>query len=170
MFAQNPSGIDGPDLKGRVARRDLLLAALAAGLAGFVLPVRAQPAEAFGSLGAVLDTLLPADALSPAATALGVDREVEDSILGNPTMARFFEAALGWLDQLDGAPFRDLPEARRVEILAALAEADFNQIPGRFYHLMRALAIEFYFTHPEAFAGYPLEPAPQPMGYPPPWS
>ena len=64
---------------------------------------------------------------------------------------------------------RDLPEPRRDEILAALAEADFNEIPGRFYHLMRAFAVEFYFSHPEAFAGYPLEPAPQPMGYPPPW-
>lgn len=169
MATDTKPGMDRPGVKGRVYRRDLLISALAAGLSGIALPARAQAGDAFASLGAVLDTFLPADDLSPSATALGVEREVQEAITRNATMTRFFEAALGWLDGLDGAPFRDLPEPRRDEILAALAEADFNEIPGRFYHLMRAFAVEFYFSHPEAFAGYPLEPAPQPMGYPPPW-
>ena len=50
------------------------------------------------------------------------------------------------------------------------ADPDYNQIPGRFFHIVRAFAVELYFAKPEAISGYPLNPAPQPAGYLPPWN
>lgn len=153
-----------------VSRRQALVATLSAGLAP-LLPgaLAAQGEDALASLGAVLDTLLPDDGLTPAASALGIEADLRALIAGNDLMTRLFAAALGWMDGLAPMPFRDLPEPDRVAILDAMATADPNQIPGRFYHILRALAVELYYARPEALAGLPLSPAPQPLGYPPPW-
>jgi hypothetical protein len=153
-----------------LSRRRALVAALCAGLAP-LLPARlaAQDDGAFASLGAVLDTLLPDDGLTPAASALGIEAELRALIAGNDLMTRLFAAALGWMDGLAPVPFRDLPEADRLAVLDAMATADPNQVPGRFYHILRALAVELYYARPESLAGLPLAPAPQPFGYPPPW-
>ncbi|MCE5972554.1 gluconate 2-dehydrogenase subunit 3 family protein [Sinirhodobacter sp. WL0062] len=156
----------------RLSRRSLLFQALSASLAGFAVPVLAQEGQvqSLGSLGSVLDTLLPADEFSPSATALRVDQDVMDFVAQNQLMLRLFVAALGWMDSLSDRPFGELPAQQRIAILSAMEQADYNQIPGRFFHILRSVAIEFYYARPEAIAGYPLSPAPQPAGYPPPWS
>lgn len=166
MRKRNPETRD----PGRIGRRELLFASLSAGIAALCPPALAQGRPDFGSLAALVDTLLPADAVSPAASALGVERELEGYLTRTDLMARLSGAALGWLDGLADRPFRDLTEAQRIEIVSFMAQADYNQIPGRFYHVVRALACELYYARPEAIAGYPLHPAPQPQGYPPPWS
>lgn len=122
------------------------------------------------SLGAVLDSLLPADEFSPSATDLGLEVEMKRLIAENELLVRLFTLALGWLDGIGTRPFRELDEKRQVEILTAMAASDFNQIPGRFFYIVRALAVELYYARPEAISGYPLNPAPQPAGYPPPWN
>lgn len=149
-------------------RRRALLALLSAGLA----PLLPPPALAAGpddlaSLGAVLDALLPADAFSPAATALGVEAQITDVLGDAGPMRQLFALALGWMDGLEERPFRDLPPMRQAAILDAMAASDYNQIPGRFYYLVRAMAVEFAYATPEALGGLPLHPAPQPEGYPP---
>jgi len=154
----------------RATRRAALVSGLSAGLVPFLPPgVAGREADALASLGALLDTLLPDDGLSPAATAVGVDVEIRALLETDPRLFQFFGAALSWLDGLADRPLRDLDPATRHDIVSALAASDVYQIPGRFYHIVRALAVEVYFARPEALAGLPLYPAPQPQGYPPPW-
>jgi hypothetical protein len=57
----------------------------------------------------------------------------------------------------------------QIKIVQWMSEADWNQIPRRFYELMRQVAIEVYYTDPAAWAGLALQRPPQPFGYPPPW-
>ncbi len=150
------------------SRRELLLTSVSAGLSGLCLPALAQQGDV-RTLGAVLDTLLPADEFSPSASDLGLEIEMERLIAGNDLLIRLFTIALDWLNSVDDRPFQDLDAARKVEILTAMAASDYNQVPGRFFHIVRALAMELYYARPEAISGFPLEIAPQPAGYPPPW-
>ncbi len=149
-------------------RRRALLGLLSAGLAPLLPPagVAAAPGD-LASLGAVLDTLLPADAFGPAATALGAEVQIVAFLGENGPLRQLFGLALGWMDGLEDRPFRDLPPPRQAAIVAAMADSDFNQIPGRFYHILRALAVEYTYAAPGALGGLPLHPAPQPDGYPP---
>ncbi len=150
-------------------RRAVLVSTLSAGLSGLCFPALAREGD-LQSLGAVLDTLLPADDWSPSASELGLDDEMRELIAGNENLNRLFLVALEWLDGVASRPFRELDQNRQTEILTAMAASDYNQIPGRFFHIVRALAVELYFARPEAIAGYPLNAAPQPAGYPPPWT
>ncbi|MGQ0565861.1 MAG: gluconate 2-dehydrogenase subunit 3 family protein [Gemmobacter sp.] len=152
---------------GGPSRRAALSAMLSVGLAPLLPPSAAWADAPHAALGAVLDTLLPDDGLTPAATALGLDAELRDLLAGNDLLSRLFATALDWMDSQGPRPFRDLSPADRTAMLAAMAASDPNLIPGRFYHVVRALAVELYYARPEALAGLPLRPAPQPFGYPP---
>lgn len=154
---------------GRTTRRAVLVSSLSVGLSAFCFPASARGGE-FHSLGAVLNTLLPADEMSPSATELGIETEMERLIADKALLKRLFAVALEWLDGVGPRPYRELDAERRLDILGAMAASDYNQIPGRFFHVVRALAVELYFARPEAISGYPLNTAPQPTGYPPPWS
>ncbi|MFN3844686.1 MAG: gluconate 2-dehydrogenase subunit 3 family protein [Paracoccaceae bacterium] len=154
-----------------ITRRQALSLSLSAGLAA-VLPdvAAAQASDDLTSLGAVLDALLPDDGVTPAATALGIEHDLRGFLAGNDMLTQLFGAALGWMDQISGGSFRTASPDEQHDLLSQMSDADFNQIPGRFYHIIRALAVEFYYARPEALAGLPINPAPQPLGYPPPWA
>ena len=141
---------------------------LSVGLSSVCGSVTADTAP-MASLASVVDTLLPADDVSPSASALGVDRDIADFVKENDMMTQLFVAALDWMDQLADMPFHDLEPSQQAEVLAFMESADFNAIPGRFYHILRALAVEFYYDRSGAISGFPLQPAPQPNGYLPPW-
>lgn len=149
-------------------RRSALLMMLSTTLAT-LLPqtgLAAGPQD-LASLGAVLDTLFPSDALSPSATELGVDAKIREALGSEGPLLQLFTLTLDWMDGLDDRPFRDLPPTRQAEIVEAMTSSDYNQIPGRFYHIARALTFEFAYATPEALGGLPLHPAPQPDGYSP---
>ncbi len=152
------------------SRRAFLVASLSSGLSALCGPATAQQPADLRSLAAVLDTILPADDVSPSPSQLGIDQEIQNIVMANPALERLFGAALEWIDGLADQPFRDLTEAQRIEIISVMETADFNQIPGRFYHIVRTFACELYFARPEAIAGFPLNAAPQPAGYLPPWN
>ena len=149
-------------------RRRALVLMFSAGLAP-ILPQIGQAAvqQDLSSLGAVLDTLFPADALCPSATELGVDVNIREALGSEGPLLLLFKLAIDWMDGLNDRPFRDLPPAQQTEIVEAMALSDFNQIPGRFYHIARALTLEFAYASPDALGGLPLHFAPQPEGYPP---
>ncbi len=154
-------------------RRQVLLLAIAAGLAPIAdtLVARAETAGANPvTLDAFLDVLLPADALSPAASALGVGAGILDLATDSPLFARLLAAGCNWLDGLDPRGFAGLPADTQTNVVTFMTRADPNEVPRRFYHLTRQIAVELYFAHPAAIAGYALAAAPQPAGYPPPWT
>ncbi|PTV97395.1 gluconate 2-dehydrogenase subunit 3-like protein [Rhodobacter aestuarii] len=170
-----PKTVHTPFSQNKTTRREALALALSAGLSALIgVPstARAQNTSdeaAFASLGALLDTFLPEDDLSPAATAVGVATDLRAFLSANGQLEQLFIIALNWMDGLAQVPFWQLSFAERTEILTYMSAADYNQIPGRFYHIARALAVEFYYATPESLAGLGLNPSPQPEGYLPPW-
>lgn len=152
----------------KAKRRSVLMGMLSVGLSSVCGSATADTAPR-ASLASVVDTLLPADDASPSASALGVDKDIADFVAENDMMTQLFAAALDWMDNLADRPFHDLTPSQKTEILTFMESADFNAVPGRFYHILRALAVEFYYARSEAVVGFPLAPAPQPNGYPPPW-
>lgn len=122
------------------------------------------------TFSAFVDTLLPDDQITPAGTTLGVDDELRKFILESEPFIRMTEMVCDWLDTIYDAPFAELSPEDRLHIVDYMAEADRNMLEGRFYHLIRLLAIEFYYARTEALVGLDLASAPQPAGYLPPWN
>jgi hypothetical protein len=134
------------------------------------LPAHARaPAIRARALDAFLDTLLPADDLGPAAGALGIGGEIRAYAPEGSDLHRLIAMGTGWLDGLDARSFADLPEPLRHDVLRFLEQADRAQVPGRFFFVMRQFAMELYHARADTVAGLPINPAPQPEGYPPPW-
>lgn len=149
-------------------RRRALILLLSAGLAPLLPRISYATAQQdLASLGAVIDTIFPSDALGSSASELGVDEKLRAALGSEGQMLMLFKLAIDWMDGLYDRPFRDLQPAAKSEIVEAMAMSDFNQIPGRFYHIVRALTLEFAYAEPDALGGLPLHSAPQPEGYPP---
>jgi len=152
--------------------RRATLAALVSGCLVAVtgLPAAARaPAVRLSALNGFLDTLLPADDLGPAASDIGIGEDLLGFATEGSDFHRLMALGTQWLDGLDAQPFADLPAAMRTDVLRFLEAADENEIPGRFYRVVRQSAIELYHARADTIAGLPLNPAPQPEGYPPPW-
>jgi hypothetical protein len=159
--------MSAPDL----TRRDALMALASSSLVCLACsPAFAQTAQLRReTLDAVLDTLLPSDALTPSATALGVGDEIMSIAPDGSQLHRLFALGTTWLDQLDDRSFAEQPDQIRHDVLRYMEDADYNQVPGRFFHLLRRMAMEIYYAQPQTYAGLQLNAAPQPKGYPPPW-
>ena len=121
------------------------------------------------TLRVFIDVLLPADALTPAASELGVGDGILAIASGQPLLAELILRVGDWIDTTGAGRFVDLSPADKSAVAAYLAQADVDAPEGRFFLLIRLLAIEFYDDHPSALAGLALDATPQPAGYPPPW-
>ena len=163
--------MSAPELSPR--RRQLLKLAVAAFLAPVSLPggsAQASDPSQQKAFAAFLDTLLPRDALSGSATDLGVDQAIWELATEQPLLQKLLVFGSRWLDNTGGPPFAELDEDSRIAIADWMSKADWNEIPGRFFHLVRHLALEFYYSQPDSWAGLPLDHPPQPNGFPPPWT
>ncbi|SLN28632.1 hypothetical protein PEL8287_01303 [Roseovarius litorisediminis] len=153
-------------------RRSALLGFAAASL----LPMSARLVEAqtpmddVATLDAFLDVLLPADAMSPAASTLNIGAEMLEIIVPDSLPGKLLSLGLTWLDSLDARRFATLPEETQFKVVTWMSQADVNEIPGRFYQVIRLFAVELYYARPGAITGFPLQVTPQPQGYPPPWT
>jgi Gluconate 2-dehydrogenase subunit 3 len=153
-------------------RRRAILTALAAGLTGPALVSALEAAEESvdaETLAAYLDTLLPADAVSPSASQLGIGAEMLDIAATVPLFSKLLALGTAWLNKTGRGPFHALASQDQARVVAWMNAADRDQIPGRFYLLVRQTAVELYYSRPEITVGFDLNPAPQPAGYPPPW-
>lgn len=121
------------------------------------------------TLASLLDTLLPSDAYSGSAKNLHVDQGLWEIASLDPRFKQLLQFGCQWLNMTGSMPFADLPAEQQTAIVAWMAESDWNQIPRRFYEIVRQLAIELYYSQPAASAGLPVQRPPQPLGYPPPW-
>lgn len=122
------------------------------------------------TLAAFLDTLLPRDELSGSATDLGTDRQLWAFSKTAPDFRKLVNYGCRWLNMTGGAQFSDLATEQQIAIVDWMSRADWNEIPRRFYELVRQVAIELYFSNPASVNGLPINRSPQPQGYPPPWS
>lgn len=113
--------------------------------------------------------MIPRDALSGSATDLQVDKKLWAFAKIDPNFKRLVELGSQWLNMTGQGHFADLSATDRITIIAWMSTSDWNQIPRRFYELVRQAAIETYYSDPAALGGLPIKTPPQPLGYPPPW-
>lgn len=121
------------------------------------------------TFAAFLDTLLPRDALSGSASDLKIDTGLWEFSRLDPRFLRLLELGCRWLNMTGGAGFADLSETQKIAIVEWMSTSDWNEVPRRFYELVRQAAITAYYSNPASWAGLPLQRPPQPFGYPPPW-
>lgn len=166
----------------KLARRKFLMRSVAAGL-GLVIPTQLQAQmlnSRVASLGSTLsyhsptiaafvDTILPEDGVTPAASALGVDQDLIEFLLAVPQVGETAIIMCDWLDKPGPTRFSMRSAHQRLEIVDLISTAPVNTMEGWFYTNMRLLAIEFFYAKPEALVGLELSAAPQPEGYLPPW-
>jgi hypothetical protein len=121
------------------------------------------------TFAAFLDVLLPRDALSGSATDLRVDEQLWELSAAEARYRRLIELGCQWLNMTGGPPFAELVAEQQVALVEWMSGSDWNQIPRRFYELVRQTAVEVYYSDPAAWRGLSLERPPQPLGYLPPW-
>lgn len=121
------------------------------------------------SFAAFLDVLLPRDSLSGSATDLRVDKQLWDLAADDARFRRLIGLGCQWLNATGGPPFAQLSAEQQIAVVAWMSNSDWNQIPRRFYELVRHTAVEVYYSSPAAWRGLPIERPPQPLGYLPPW-
>jgi hypothetical protein len=151
----------------RRAARRLALAAVLVGLPWPALP--AAPAVPQARLRRVFDafcdTLVPADALTPAASALGVPQTIIDDVGDDAAMQRLVSVACAWLDEQAGGDFAARDVDAREAIAQRMAELPWNTPPRRFFHLLRNTVLAEYYAQPVAWKGLALDRPPQPLGF-----
>lgn len=164
-----------------LSRRCFLLWSFAAGLIGrsrhllaaVVSPVLIDNQLLDGTqsrcLQTWLDTLLPADEFSPAASELGINARVADKALGNPDYQKLLGAGCRWLNrqarQRARRAFEDLGAADREHIVQLAEQAAEKTLPRLFFEHTREDAFMFYYGQPETWAMLDYPGPPQPRGF-----
>jgi hypothetical protein len=159
------------------SRRRFLAATLLGGLLteargalGAVIAPRRQPAlDPLRSLPAFLDTLLPADGESPAATALAVDRKVLAALAGRPYRRLLVQGCL-WLDRearrRGGTDFAGLGQDARDVIVAFADSRRAGSPPRAFFETVRRAAFTAYYADARSWPDIGYDGPPQPAGFP----
>lgn len=116
-------------------------------------------AHEFATLRILCDLILPADEVSPAASATGTPEYIDLLCRGNVRIARIYHGGLAWLDatsiKLNGVPFRESKEEQQVAILEKLAWKEKTppewKAGAEFFDWVRKMTLDGYYTSP---AGY----------------
>lgn len=140
---------------------------MAALVAGLALPAVAQvPLLRLRRVfTAFCDTLIPADALTPAASELGVVQTLLDDIASDARAQRLASVGCMWLnEQADGDFAAGSVEAREA-IVQRMSELAWEAPPQRFYALVRNTVMLEYYAQPASWRGLALTRAPQPLGF-----
>jgi hypothetical protein len=111
------------------------------------------------------DTLVPADALTPAASALGVPKEILADLQGQPLGERLLVAGCDWLDRECRGDFAAASEALRDAALEKMQAMPWESPAGRFFVVMRNTVMADYYAQPLAWRGLALDRPPQPLGF-----
>jgi hypothetical protein len=130
-----------------------------------VLPTRLERQ----TLASFIDVLVPRDVMSGSATDLQVDKKLWEFSQSSKEFRRLVGLGCQWLNTTGGLSFAELEPEQRNRLVEWMAHSDWNEIPRRFYELLRQATVEIYFSDPSAWNGLAIRQPPQPNGYPPPW-
>ena len=161
------SGLSQPLLR----RRSILNGMLGFSIGAFLWPTAQAAPDSSGSsmeetLRVVVDTLIPADDISPSATHFGVVKFILSEAENNQTFASLLDEGCRWLDEQAGGSFARADETKRIALLQKAEQQDMSLVRP-FFTNVRDRTMRHYYAHPEAsngFLGY--SGAPQPNGYP----
>ena len=161
---------DAPESTGRrrAARRVALVAALACSdlpALAATLAGTADGERVARVFAAFCDTLIPADALSPAASTLGVPGAILADVRGNPLGERLLAAGCAWLDGECQGDFAGAAEAMRNAALERMQAMPWESPAGRFFVVMRNTVMADYYVQPASWRGLALDRPPQPLGF-----
>ena len=129
----------------------------------------ADAASTRRTFGVFLNVLLSADSYSGSASDLKVDQKLWAIARRDERFGRLIELGCQWLNMTGRGGFSDLATTDQITVVEWMSTSDWNEIPRRFYELVRQLAVEIYYSDPAALNGLSIQGPPQPMGYPPPW-
>ena len=122
-----------------------------------------------GRLSAWLDTLLPRDGESPAASELQVPQQILTKAASIPQYRQLLEVGMRWADAqavlLGAATFVELDEVGR-EVVVAQAEAlTLKSMPRKFLYYTLKDGRQFYYEDAASWIGVGFPHAPQPYGF-----
>jgi hypothetical protein len=141
----------------------------AAAGAARVSPAAAGPGECLPTLVAFVDTLLPAHAGSPAASALEVPHRLLQEAARQRRRLRLLYAGCRWLDGVAdaaaGTAFAGLDEARREAIVAAAQGASPRSVQAQFFGYVHRQAMTLFYTRRESWPALDYPGPPQPAGF-----
>ncbi|OGV76611.1 MAG: hypothetical protein A3I83_02545 [Methylotenera sp. RIFCSPLOWO2_02_FULL_45_14] len=153
-----------------------MVAAALAGVGGllfgaWIFPVKLLAAQPVANrsidetLRIFVDALLPADDLTPAASALEVHTQIVKDAEQDPALKELVSAGCQWLEQSVGS-LAALDSDQLERLLQAMSEADWDSGPKNFFYQIRDRAVTYYYADPRAWVGSVINRPPQPMGYP----
>ena len=163
-----PAGDAPRSAERRGAARRIALALALASTDLAALAAAASPADGervVRTFVAFCDTLVPADALTPAASALGVPKAILADLQGQPLGERLLVAGCDWLDRECGGDFAAASEATRDAALQKMQAMPWESPAGRFFLVMRNTVMADYYAQPLAWRGLALDRPPQPLGF-----
>jgi len=130
----------------------------------------AAVSEQHGGFAAWMDTLYPADNISPAASDLGVHLQIKEKAVSVRNYTELLKRGMAWADAeapaLGAKSFADLDESGREKIVSTAEAMEETSVPGLFFfHTLRDGA-HFYYGHRESWTVVGFPRPPQPVGFP----
>jgi len=153
-------------LKTRLSRRELLTLFLAG-----MLPLNLRafaPSENPDDelvIQVFVDTLIPADDLTPSASELGVAQEIINSSQSDIAYGRLVQLGCRWLNHQSNGDFTNLQIDQRIQILQWMEHADSHALPTQLFNRLRHQTMALYYTQPVSWKGLEMQRPPQPLGY-----
>jgi len=117
------------------------------------------------SLRAFVDVLIPADAFSPAASAVGVDAQIIALSKNDYRFRKLLSVGFKWLDSQMPGGFAQLPEDAQIRVVDWMSQADGNSLPRRLFEILRYESMSFYYADHRSWQGLSIQRPPQPIGY-----
>ena len=113
----------------------------------------------FTTLGKLCDCILPADEVSPAATAAGAPEYIELLSSNNANLAQIFRGGLAWLDSQCraryGVGFVDSSPKDQIAFLELIADrrqaAPERKAGVEFFDWARKLTVDAFYTSPHGY-------------------
>ena len=116
-----------------------------------------------------IDTLLPADEVSPAASELGVSSRVTGKALGSSYYLKLIQAGCHWLDRQaqkrGGKTFAMLDVSEREHVVRMAEQATAKSLQRIFFEHTRSDVFHFYYAQPETWVMLDYPGPPQPRGF-----
>lgn len=160
----------------RLSRRHFVGATVAAYVTTSIsaaAPQKAVPAvlskSEFAAFTAFVDTLIPADRHSPAASELDVPRRMIETNMRQPVYLKLVRLGCRWLDRRAKAvgrtTFSALDDRRREMIVEQASRLTAKGLPNAFFRVVRYNAMVQYYSRAESWSALGYDGPPQPNGF-----
>lgn len=150
----------------------ILTSSFAVSLGAYVPGALAQgfvTRQALRSLPAFLDTLIPADD-SPAATQLGMDKQMIAHAAAIVNYSRLLQLGCAWLDaqalSMGSVDFGQLGQQEMENITRLAEQSPGDSVQKLFFERVKSDLFTFYYSNPASWPALGFAGPPQPAGYP----